>query len=187
MLDAIKNRRSVREYQSIKIPNDKLAELIEAAKMAPSPFNLQPWKFYIIKDEEKKKRIREIYDKATKRIKFLKKIRLTNVPIYDQDTSFLENATLIVPCYDKNISYSRDALAMAVENLILEAAENQLGSVCMGRPTTFNKHKKQIKQLIRIPKNYEIPYIVAVGLPTKSLSLYKTPEKKSLNEIMEII
>lgn len=187
MLDAIKNRRSVRQYEDKEISKEMLEELIKAASLAPSPFNLQPWKFYIIEDRKKKLEIRKIYDKATEKIKFFKKIHLTNVPIYNQDATFLEKATLIIPCYNKKTPYARDALAMAVQNLMLEATANELGSVCIGRPTTFNKYKKQIKDLIGIEKNYEIPYIVALGYSVKSLKEYYVPKRKSIEEVMKII
>ena len=73
---------------------------------------------------------------------------------------------------------------MACQNLMLEAVNRGLGSVCIGRPTTFNTHKKKIKQLVDIPRAYEIPYLIAVGYP--SLVPYK-PKRKPLEEFMERI
>ena len=121
MIDEIKKRRAIREYHDIDVPEALVQQMIEAAIMAPSPFNLQPWKFYVIKNKDKKKLIRKLYDDSTKKIQLFKKLHLTRVPIYEQDTSFLETATLIVPCYEIKVPYARDSLGMAVQNLCLEA------------------------------------------------------------------
>ena len=187
MLDAIKYRRSIREYHDKDIPTEVLEEIIEAASMAPSPFNLQPWKFYIVKDKRKKGEIRAIYDLATKKIKCFKKFHLTNVPVYDQNTSFLETATLIIPCYEKGVPCARDSLAMAVENLMIQAASRKIGSVCMARPTTFNKHKRQIKQLVGVEKSYEVPYIIAVGYPSKPYEVCTIPKRKLREAVLEYL
>ncbi len=187
MLDAIKHRRSIRQYQDKDISGQDLEEIIEAATMAPSPFNLQPWKFYIVKDKEKKIEIRNIYNAATKKVSFFKKLHLTNVPVYDQDTSFLEAATLIIPCYDTKTPCARDSLAMAIQNLMIEATCHGIGSVCMGRPTTFNKHKKRIKQLAQIGKSYEVPYIIAVGYPAEAYEEYAIPGRKAVRDVTVLL
>ena len=187
MLDAIENRRSVRQYCEKEIPEQELRSMIEAAALAPSPFNLQPWKFYIVKDKEKKKEIRRIYDAATQKIKFFKKLHLTDVPVYEQNTDFLEMATLIIPCHDKKTAYARDCLAMAAQNLMIQAASRKIGSVCMGRPTIFNKHRKQIKQVVGVDDSYEVPYIIAVGYPAKSNEEHAIPKRKPCEDILEVV
>lgn len=189
MLDIIKNRRSIRQYEDKEIPKEKLKEIIEAASYAPSALNSQPWYFIIITDKNKKHQIRQIYDEATEKLLQYQKYPLIGKKIkgiYRQDTSFLEKATLVACCYDKKMPFARDALAMAVENLMLEATANELGSVCIGRATSLKKYKKQIKNLIAIEKNYEVPYIVAVGY-TKPLEQRPIPKRKSIEEISRII
>ena len=187
MLDAIKHRRSVRQYQDKDISGKDLEEIIEAATMAPSPLNLQTWKFYIVRDKEKKRQIRSIYNATTKTVNVFKKLHLTTVPVYDQNTSFLEAATLIIPCYDIKTPYARDSLAMAIQNLMIQATCQGIAGLCMGRPTTFNKHKKRIKQLVGIEKGYEVPYIIAVGYPVEAYEEYAIPERKALRDIMVLL
>lgn len=55
VLDAIKNRRSVRKYLPKAIPEDALGRVIEAGRIAPSANNRQPWHFVIVKDPETRK------------------------------------------------------------------------------------------------------------------------------------
>ncbi|MBW1855238.1 MAG: nitroreductase family protein, partial [Deltaproteobacteria bacterium] len=50
MLNLIKTRRSIRQFISQKIEDEKLNQIIEAGTWAPSGLNNQPWKIAIIKD-----------------------------------------------------------------------------------------------------------------------------------------
>jgi nitroreductase len=184
MIAEIKKRRAIREYQDMEVPDSHVKEMIEAAIMAPSPFNLQPWKFYVITDKDRKKAIRNIYDDSTRKIQLYKKLYLTRVPIYEQDTSFLEVATLIVPCYETKTSYARDSLAMAVQNLMLEATCQNIGTVCMGRPTRFKSQREQMRKIAQVDKGYEIPYLIAVGYSLKPNEEYEVPERKPVGEMM---
>ena len=51
--DAIKNRRSIRKYKNIDIPNNIIEDLIASARLAPSAKNRQPWEFMIVKGKTK--------------------------------------------------------------------------------------------------------------------------------------
>lgn len=184
MLTEIKKRRAIREYHDAKIPDEDVEGILKAALMAPSPFNAQPWKFYVVKDKQKKNRIRSIYDDSTKKIQLYKKLYLTRVPIYEQDTSFLEVATLIIPCYEIKTSYARDSLAMAVQNLMLEATRRNIASVCMGRPTRFKKQREQMRKIIQLESSHDIPYIIALGYAPKPNEEYEIPERKPVSDIM---
>jgi nitroreductase len=65
VLDAIKTRRSVRKYKPVPIPDEDLRKILEAAQLAPSAGNKQPWKFIVVTDEELKKQLAE---KARKQV-----------------------------------------------------------------------------------------------------------------------
>lgn len=59
ILDSIKNRRSINFFEPNKeIPEDLLKSLLEVANLAPSSFNLQPWKVVVVKDPDRKKILR---------------------------------------------------------------------------------------------------------------------------------
>lgn len=57
--DAIKKRRSIRKFKDKKIPDEHIIELIEAARLAPSGCNAQPWRFKIVKDKETRLKLAE--------------------------------------------------------------------------------------------------------------------------------
>lgn len=57
VLEVIKKRRSVRKYKEDPIPEKDLMRVLEAARLAPSGKNFQPWKFIIVKDKELKEKL----------------------------------------------------------------------------------------------------------------------------------
>jgi putative NAD(P)H nitroreductase len=59
IIQAIKDRRSINFFDPDReIPDDKLRELFEIANLAPSSFNLQPWKVVAVRDPQRKKALR---------------------------------------------------------------------------------------------------------------------------------
>ena len=59
-LQAIKERRSIRQYSQEPISEDQLNQILEAGRWAPSRGNSQPWKFIVLNDEEIRKEIAEV-------------------------------------------------------------------------------------------------------------------------------
>ena len=53
LLEVIKTRRSIRQFQDRLVPEDHVNRIIEAAMMAPSAGNQQPWHFVVITDRSK--------------------------------------------------------------------------------------------------------------------------------------
>jgi len=60
-LELVKKRRSSWEFNSDPIPDDLIEKIIDAARYAPSGFNSQPWEFVIIKEQELRDKIRDIF------------------------------------------------------------------------------------------------------------------------------
>ncbi len=60
LINAIRERRSINYFEPGKeIPEETLRRLIETANLAPSSFNLQPWKVIVVRDPEKKRLLRQ--------------------------------------------------------------------------------------------------------------------------------
>jgi len=55
VFDAIQERRSIRAYQDTPVPREKLEKILEAARLAPSAGNVEPWHFIVVTDGEKRK------------------------------------------------------------------------------------------------------------------------------------
>ncbi|MFX1525071.1 MAG: nitroreductase family protein [Promethearchaeota archaeon] len=52
LLDFIKERRSIREFQDKPIPENEIEMILEAGRWAPSASNRQPWEFIVIRNKE---------------------------------------------------------------------------------------------------------------------------------------
>ena len=59
VFEAIERRHSVRAYLPDPVPQEKLARVLEAGRLAPSAANVQPWHFVVVKDAEKRNRLAE--------------------------------------------------------------------------------------------------------------------------------
>ncbi|MGQ9680351.1 MAG: nitroreductase family protein [Candidatus Bathyarchaeia archaeon] len=146
----IRNRRSVRAFIDKELPEEASKILIEAACLAPSAGNLQPWGFVIIKEEEGKRRLVEA--------------------AYGQ--SFISEAKIvIVVCADPNRSASKygtrgsnlyclQDTAAAVQNMLLTATENGLGGCWVG---AFDE--KKVSDALKLPKEIRPVAIVPIGYP----------------------
>ena len=59
VFEAIKTRRSIRRYREKPVEQEKLNKVLEAARLAPSAANRQPWKFIVVTDAEVKEKLRK--------------------------------------------------------------------------------------------------------------------------------
>ncbi|NYZ75922.1 nitroreductase family protein [Candidatus Micrarchaeota archaeon] len=166
----VKGRRAVRKLKRKEVPLKLLVKVIEAGTWAPSAVNTQPWAFILVRDKELKKRVREIYDEAS-----------STSGLYKQDTEFVENATLIIVLSDTGNVLHQFSTSAAVENMLLAATALGLGSVWMCRPLRVEKTLNELRELFKIPSNYEIIGIVALGYPDEKP---KPKERKPLKEIL---
>jgi nitroreductase len=169
--NAIKIRRSIRKYQDKKVPDNLINELIDAARLAPSSHNAQPWKFFIIKDKETKEEL-----KANNVFKhpFVYKASVVIICCADSDLS-VKPSDIIFSDPDTQGKASRD-LAFASQNLVLRATELGLGTCYIGMVD-----RQKLKEILNIPKNYILPFVIIAGYPDEKPK--PTPRKK----IKEII
>ena len=52
-LELVQKRRSIRRFKSDQIPDEYVDKIIEAGRWAPSGFNLQPWEFVVVKEQNR--------------------------------------------------------------------------------------------------------------------------------------
>lgn len=57
VFEAVQKRRSVRAYDSMPIPDEKLNKILEAARLAPSAGSVQPWHFIVVTDADKRRKL----------------------------------------------------------------------------------------------------------------------------------
>lgn len=133
LLEAIRTRRSVREYTEEPVDDAVLQELIEAAVQAPSAINQQPWTFLIVKDG---KRLAEISEQAKSHLLKTSLGEPThpfrdvlNDPTFD---IFYHAPVLVVIATSEPTDWPVEDCALAAENLMLAACAKGLGTCWIG-------------------------------------------------------
>ena len=166
--EAINLRKSVRKYKDQEISEEIVAELLEAARLAPSAKNTQSHRYFVVKNGE-------IKDKLVKS------------QVFKQP--FVNEAPLIIVCcadpakYPKSAevddspeNYARIDLSIAASFLVLRATELGLGTVFVAWI-----YRDKIKEILNLPENYIIPFVIPVGYPAEE------PALKPRKELSEII
>ena len=148
-LQAIMTRKSVRSFSSKAIEEEKIEALLKAAMAAPSAINRQPWTFYVVKSDEKKK------------------------AIFDSMPFGKYNANIvIVPCV-KEVNaipgvhdFVYCDLGAATENILLAAHDMGLGAVWCGvYPDKLRM--KAIKKAIGAPVGITPYAAIYLGYPSE--------------------
>ncbi len=159
---AITNRRSIRKYKNSDIEDEKVAKILEAARLAPSATNRQEWKFIVVKNGE----TRENLVDAAKGQKFIAEAPVIIVACSTESDN-------IMPC--GQYAYTVD-LSIAMSFIILEATELGLGTCWLG---AFNE--VEVRNILDIPKEVRVVGMTTLGYPGEE------PASRSRKNSEEII
>jgi len=154
LLDVIFRRRSIRRYENKPVPKEVLKNILEAGRLAPSANNAQPWHFIVVTDSKIK------HELAKGRWnRFIK-----------------DSAFTIVGCGYKHNKWSTIDVTIALENMVIAAEAQGLGSCWIG-----DFKEEEVKKLLDIPDDLKVVALVSFGYPAERPS---PPRKKSLEEIV---
>jgi nitroreductase len=147
--DAILQRRSIRKYTALIPKDEDIEKILTSGIWAPSGLNNQPWKFKIVKGEDK--------NGLAKFTKYGKIIKSAPIAI----CVFLDNT----------VTYNREKDIMAVgaciQNMLLEACELGLGTCWLGE--ILNK-KEEVEEYLEIDSDYELMAVVTLGYAEKGIT-----------------
>ena len=161
VLEAIRRRYSCRAYQERSVEQEKLDQIFEAARLAPSANNIQDWRFVVVTDKEKKKQVADT----------------TNRP-----KVFEKAGAIIVAC--SNIDYVMRCgqsvgpidVAIALEHICLQATELGLGTCWIG---SFEPDK--VRAILDIPADIAVIELMALGYPADERG---EPEREPIEKIV---
>lgn len=153
-IDLVKKRVSVRKYLNRPISRQALLDCVEAARLAPSACNAQPWRFIIIDDKET---IREITSKICHGVysfnNFIAESAALVIALSDKE-GFLRKAAGVL----KGTDYYLIDIGIACEHIALQAEELGIGSCWIG---WFDE--RRLRKALNIPKKTKIDVILALG------------------------
>ncbi len=174
VFEVIKKRRSIRNYKDIPVEEDKIIKIIEAAILAPSASNGQPWRFIAVKDKN-----------------LLTKIVKETLGVINQWA--ISAPLIIVGCSVKTsiithyfgevasgIKYHILDMGIALEHIVLEAEELGLSSCWIG---WFNE--KSIKEILNINSTWRVVSLITIGYSDESYS-HAPRRRLALDKILTI-
>ncbi|MCL2376114.1 MAG: nitroreductase family protein [Defluviitaleaceae bacterium] len=156
MIKEIATRRSIRKYNGKPVEDEKIMQLIESARLAPSGSNTQPWNFIIIRSEETKEKIA----KADGNQMWMKDAPVFIVCVADIRCRIKDETEL---SFDEESSARelkqiiRDT-AIAIEHILLEAESIGLSS-CW----TAYFVQDDIRPILDIPRDKYVVGVVTIG------------------------
>ncbi|MDK2891788.1 nitroreductase [Methanohalophilus sp.] len=160
-IKTIFSRRSVREFTKEDVSDDDITTILECGCWAPSGLNNQPWKFVIIREQEKIRKLAEC-------TRYTKTVLGANV--------------LIAVYFDHETSYNRtkdiQAIGAAIQNMLLACDELGLGAVWLGE---ILNQEDDVNTILNAPKNVELMAVIAIGHPVEKK---RTSSRKGLEEVV---
>lgn len=184
--DIIKGRRSVRKFKSDSIPEEHLIKIVDAARLAPTSGNQQPWKFIVVQDKKQIEKLKsecflieEAYYKANTNFKGEKlALELKKMKKRFNEGYFTAPAFIVV-LTDQECKYPSYTLhdgALAAGYLLLAARALGYGSVYI----TDAIPEQASRKAFNIPEKYKRICITPIGVPVE----WPAKEKKELAEFL---
>lgn len=171
--EIILKRRSIRKFLDRPVEREKIEACLEAARLAPSAENVQPWRFIVVDDAEVRQRLaEEAFSGIYKASRFGARAPVLIV--------ILARPGIVANRLGKAIQgtqYYLLDIGIAGEHLVLAATEMGLGSCWVG---WFSK--RGVRKVFAIPRKYDVVAMIALGYPDPTHLAPK--RKKGLSDIV---
>lgn len=165
-------RRSLRHYASRAIPQEDVLKCLEAARLAPSACNSQPWHFLVIDDPALKDRVaHRIFSGIYAMNQFAKEAPVL-VAVVTKRSKLMASFGGQV----RDTHYNLVDIGIACEHLILQAQDLGIGSCWIG---WFDE--KALKKEMGIPRGEKIDIVISLGYPSEEREVPKV--RRSLEDI----
>jgi nitroreductase len=194
VIETIRTTRAIRRYTDEAVSDEEIWTCLRAAMQAPSGGNIQPWRFLVVRDPDKKQRIGELYGKAYDRYE---KALLASLPPFPNEAAeagfdrtrrasrhlaeHLGEAQALVLVLAARIDLTlRDAegpldigtiwasVYPAVQNLMLAARALGIGTALT---TVYRIRQDDVRAVCGIPEQWEIAALVPMGRPSGSFGV----------------
>ncbi|MDD2338092.1 MAG: nitroreductase family protein [Geobacteraceae bacterium] len=148
VMDAIKARKSVRAFLAKTVEDEKLDDVLQAARLAPSAANLQEWRFVIVREPDTIKKLAAVAGGQA---------FVTEAPVVIVACAETDGQTMRwggPPCYQIDV-------AIALDHMSLAAVDLGLGSCWIG---LFDD--KKVKEILNIPVEIRVIVLMLLGYPS---------------------
>ncbi len=170
--DVIKNRKSIKKFNTDELDRNKLMRMLEAAMRAPSWKNATPYKIMLVDNEDLKTRLAgTIMNKSSEASGAVQNAPITAIIVADPNQS---------GDIEGKDYYLVDS-AIAMEHFILAATEEGYGTCWIG---AFDE--KRIKEILSIPDNLRIVALTPIGIMQESEQEKPHHPKKDMRDFVYV-
>ena len=172
-IDLVSQRQSDRAFDAGRlVEKEKIERILEAAHLAPSACNAQPWHFIVVDDPEIKNKVADATSTKILGLNHFTKQAPVHIIIVEEEVNFSSGFGGFV----KDIHYAHIDIGIAAAHIILAAESEGLGSCILG---WFNQNK--IKKLLNIPAKRKVALDIIIGYSKQEK---REKKRKSFNEIV---
>jgi len=171
-VELVKKRRSVRGYLDRAVEREKIDYCVEAARLAPSACNSQPWHFVVVDEPGLRGQVaKATFGRMFSFNHFSMQAPVLVAIVSEKQKMFARFGEIV----KKKDFHSMD-VGIAAEHFCLAAAEMELGTCMLG---WFDE--AAIKKLLNVPKNKCVELVITVGYAEKEET--KDKNRKETDEI----
>ncbi|MCD6516395.1 MAG: nitroreductase family protein [Candidatus Aminicenantes bacterium] len=172
-LRIVTQRKSIRRFNKKQVDRKEILKCLEAARLAPSAENAQPWRYLVIDDPAVKRRYeKEAFSGIYSVSKFAKE-----APVFILVMARMNVITHRIGRQIQKIQFHLIDIGISGEHLVLQAEELGIGTCWMG---WFNVRKT--RKFFNIPKKYKIVALIAMGRYDKRPS--RERKRKKMQEVV---
>ena len=168
LLSLIHQRRSVRKYADRPVEREKILQCVEAARLAPSAQNAQPWRFVVLDDPAIKDPFcTRVFSGIYRPIRFVQRAPALVV--------LLARVDLVAHRLGGRVQgtpYYLIDIGIAGEHFVLQATESGIGTCWIG---WFNAQAAQ--KALDLPRSYKAIALIAMGYPLEDSAVRSRPRK----------
>lgn len=206
----VKGRRSIRQWKKEDISDELLKKAVELATWAPNGGNYQGWHFVIVKNKEVIGKMANAVQAAADKIASWPEAMSweEDVRRYQRNSSYFRNAPVCIGVFISEYQSVMDKVLMARESsdpearnimgfrrsaptalqsaaaaattMLLVFHQMSLGAVWLGAPLMA---KEEIETLLKVPVNFSLTSLIAVGYPDES----PQRERKPVDQVLKFI
>jgi nitroreductase len=146
VLDAIRQRRSIRAFEDRTIEEDKLLRVLEAGRLAPSAKNRQEWRYVLVRDKDLRRKLAVACNNQ---------YFIAEAPVVIVGCATMTDYVLSCgqPAYTIDVTISMD-------HMTLQAVEEGLGTCWIG-----SFQEDEVKRLLNVPAEMRIVEVMPLGYP----------------------
>lgn len=155
-IEALKTRRSVRNYKPEQVSRELIAQIVDCGRLAASAINIQPWEFVVVTDPLKRKEIALATDYGP----------------------FIVDAPVCILVFCRDTKYFLEDGSAATQNMLIAAWALGLGSCWVAGDK--KPYAETIRKMAGAPEGFKLISLIALGFPRD----IPTPSKRPLSQVL---